>query len=225
MESTLSEKKCGKCKSIKPLENFTKSICRKSGYESSCKTCVKMYRMQHKEDRKLYIEKNKEKFQQYNTEYGTKWRIDNNNKQKEYFKQYYQKNKEKINERMKDKRINNSQFQIANNLRSRLGKALNGICKSAKTLQLLGCTIHDLKYHLESKFTSGMNWYNYGRRCNTITWEIDHIIPCSYFDLTNPNEQKKCFHYSNLQPLWASDNVRKSNKLVEQHTSIAGTVP
>lgn len=73
--------------------------------------------------------------------------------------------------------------------------------------KLVGCTLIELKQHLESQFTIGMSWQNQG------AWHIDHIIPCSSFDLTKPSEQKKCFHYTNLQPLWAYDNLSKSNKL------------
>ena len=61
-------------------------------------------------------------------------------------------------------------------------------------------------YHIQNKFTEGMLWDNYG------LWHIDHIRPCSKFDLSKPKEQRKCFHYSNLQPLWAIDNIRKGSR-------------
>ena len=73
--------------------------------------------------------------------------------------------------------------------------------------KLVGCNLLKLRQHLESQFTVGMSWKNQG------AWHIDHIIPCASFNLTNPSEQKKCFHYSNLQPLWACDNLSKSSKL------------
>ena len=75
---------------------------------------------------------------------------------------------------------------------------------SESTKKLLGCSIEFLKQHLESQFTDGMNWANYGK------WHIDHILPCASFDKSKPEEQSKCFNYSNLQPLWALDNMCKS---------------
>ena len=78
--------------------------------------------------------------------------------------------------------------------------------KSASTKILIGCSIDFLKQHLESKFQQGMSWKNYGK------WHIDHIRPCASFDLSQAREQKKCFHYKNLQPLWARDNILKKNK-------------
>jgi len=70
-------------------------------------------------------------------------------------------------------------------------------------MKLVGCSIDFLKQHLENKFKPGMSWKNYGK------WHIDHIRPCASFDLRKPAEQKKCFHYSNLQPLWAKENLVK----------------
>lgn len=90
-------------------------------------------------------------------------------------------------------------------LRARMHTALRAAkCgKASKSLQLLGCTWHELVSHLESRFTGGMSWDNIG------AWHIDHIRPCASFDLTDPAQQIQCFHYTNLQPLWAEDNIRK----------------
>ena len=73
-------------------------------------------------------------------------------------------------------------------------------------MELTGCSKNDLLKHLESKFTEGMTFENYGE------WHIDHIRPCASFNLEDPEEQKKCFHWTNLQPLWALDNIRKGDK-------------
>lgn len=99
-------------------------------------------------------------------------------------------------------------FKLLVGLRNRLGHALNGNSKSASTIELLGCTPEHARFHIESQFTEGMTWENI---------HIDHIQPCASFDLEDPNEQRKCFHYSNLQPLFASDNLRKSDKIVPEH--------
>lgn len=72
---------------------------------------------------------------------------------------------------------------------------------------LLGCTGEEFKHHLESKFQPGMSWENMSG------WHIDHIRPCVSFDLTDLEEQKRCFHFSNLQPLWALENQKKWTKL------------
>jgi len=93
--------------------------------------------------------------------------------------------------------------RIVENLRRRTRAVLAGINKSKATLALIGCDPIYLKEHLEGQFTSGMSWDNYGE------WHIDHIVPCNDFDLTKPEEQSKCFHYTNLQPLWAIDNLKK----------------
>jgi hypothetical protein len=90
---------------------------------------------------------------------------------------------------------------------SRINISLKHNRKSLKTEILIGCSISKLKIYLESKFIEGMSWHN------RELWHIDHIIPCDSFDLSNPDQQKKCFHYTNLQPLWKEDNLKKSNKL------------
>lgn len=74
---------------------------------------------------------------------------------------------------------------------------------------MLGCDFEFFINYIESKFLSGMTWQNHTRT----GWHIDHIMPCASFDLTDPEQQKKCFHYSNLQPLWAEDNLRKGDKV------------
>ena len=71
-------------------------------------------------------------------------------------------------------------------------------------MTLIGCSIEKLKKHFEKQFKSDMSWFNYGK------WHIDHIKPCCKFDLRKISEQKKCFHYTNLQPLWAKENFRKN---------------
>ncbi len=99
------------------------------------------------------------------------------------------------------------------NLRKRIYNAIsqkrcNGAVKSAKTIELLGTSIDTVYKHLEAQFKDGMTWENYGK------WHVDHILPCSSFDLTKPEEQLKCFNYKNLQPLWAIDNLKKHAKIL-----------
>lgn len=92
---------------------------------------------------------------------------------------------------------------IAYLLRQRIHDALKGRAKGDSLVGLLGCTIESCRDHLSEQFEEGMSWQNHGE------WHIDHRRPCASFDLTNEEEQKMCFHYTNLQPMWASDNLSK----------------
>jgi len=94
-------------------------------------------------------------------------------------------------------------------LRKRVRNALLGTAKAETTMNLLGCSMEELRRHLESNFEEGMSWGNHGIH----GWHIDHKIPCSAFDLTDPEQQKECFNFRNLQPLWAKDNWSKGNKI------------
>jgi len=98
-------------------------------------------------------------------------------------------------------------YRLKKSLVSRYRKAIVGACSStANTLRLLGCSIDEARLHLASQFSDGMSWENFGE------WHIDHIRPCASFDLTDPEQQKECFHFSNLQPLWAEENIRKGDR-------------
>ena len=108
----------------------------------------------------------------------------------------------------KNRRKIDPMFSIKKNLRNRVWLALKGLSKSDKTLELLGCKVEELKKHLEKKFEDGMNWDNYG------VWHVDHIIPCANFDLSDPEQQKICFHYTNLQPMWGEKNIQKGSRLI-----------
>ena len=101
-------------------------------------------------------------------------------------------------------------FKLIQNLRKRVYNALKGITKSDTTKNLLGCSIEYLKQHLENQFQLGMTWDNYGK------WHVDHKKPCCKFDFTKIEQQRECFHYTNLQPLWAIDNLKKSGKYSEK---------
>ena len=98
------------------------------------------------------------------------------------------------------------EFIIRNRLHTRLHGAIHGKIKAAKTMELLGCSTAEFKAHIQSLFQPGMTWENMG------SWHIDHIRPVCSFDLTDSEQQRCCFHYSNLQPLWAADNLKKWKK-------------
>jgi hypothetical protein len=109
----------------------------------------------------------------------------------------------------RNRRQTNPAFKIATVLRTRMYGVLAGLRKSAPTVKLLGCSLEDFKKYLEARFLPGMSWENHGAK----GWHVDHVIPCAAFDLTDPEQQKICFHHTNLQPLWARDNLRKSASL------------
>ena len=102
-------------------------------------------------------------------------------------------------------------YKLAKRIRTRVGKFIRHK-KCAPTSTLTGCSWHMLRDWLESKFKRGMTWDNYGK-----VWHIDHIMPCASFDLTKPDQQRACFHYSNLQPMFAVENIKKSDKMPSNH--------
>ena len=136
----------------------------------------------------------------------------NRQKTVENARKYYKNNKEKrmkkIIEYTNKKLKTDINWILKKRLRGRLWQALKGKNKSKRTMELLGVPHIDfLKTWLECKFKEGMTWEN------RHLWHIDHVLPCSSFDLTKPEEQAKCFHYTNLQPLWAGENLSKGNRI------------
>ena len=148
----------------------------------------KLNRQMLNEINRIYYLKNKQKI----AKYGKKWK---------------QLNKEKLNKRYINRLKTDINLKIRKYLQTRIWSALRGIHKSVRTMELIGCTIEQLRRHLKKQFKPGMSWSNYGK------WHVDHIIPCASFDLSKSEEQRKCFHYTNLQPLWAEENIIKSDKL------------
>jgi hypothetical protein len=109
--------------------------------------------------------------------------------------------------RSKIERMKNPVFGVVKNLRRRVNDVIRRNLKSASTLTLLGCSVDQFLGHLEINFEEGMAWDNYGS-----AWHVDHRRPCASFDLTKPEEQRICFNWKNLQPLFAKDNLRKGAK-------------
>lgn len=158
---------------------------------------------------KEYAIKNKDRLKKYRKERRIKyidkfkiaereWRLKNKNHIREYNNKHHS-----------DRIKNDINYRLRFRLRGRIWKALKGKNKSATTMELIGCSFDELKQYLELKFKPGMSWENYGKN----GWAVDHIIPCAFFDLTDRTEQKICFHYSNLQPLWEKENYDKRAKI------------
>lgn len=152
-------------------------------------------------------------------EKGKKYRINNKNKIITANHLHYIKNKKSILKRhlnyLNHKRKTNIHFRLYDNLRSRIHDALKYNHKSARTTELIGCSINELHKHLEKQFIAGMNWKNYGK------WHVDHIVPCASFNLSNKEDQYKCFHYTNLQPMWALDNIKKGKNITNVYKPFA----
>jgi hypothetical protein len=191
---------CGKCNK-KHREWIKGTQC------NNCRSLAKQHCYQNNKlkylDRikKYYEENKKEKLN-----YAKKYRDKNQDKYKEYFTKNAQKIYKQRAIREKERRKTDLSYRIYSNLRHRLYRAIKLSKKTQDTLDYLGCSIEELKDHLEKKFTKGMSWDNYGE------WHIDHIRPCASFNLSIKKQQKVCFHFTNLQPLWAIDNLRKSDK-------------
>jgi hypothetical protein len=221
-------KRCKKCKAEKQIEMFYRQKAGIFGVTSVCKECSKIY------SKKYYLE-NKERLATLGREWHKsnkesvskrhkKNRLENleaykatskkyysNNKKahRQYCKKWAERNPDKIKE-YAAKKNKNLNTRIGNTLRSRVRDAVRRsyYISGASIYEIIGCNTKTLKIHLESQFKDGMTWDNYGM----YGWHIDHIKPCAAFDLTDIEEQKKCFHYSNMQPLWADENIKKGAK-------------
>ena len=199
------------------MENEKRIAKNKRGkqYRESHKEDTKKYRESHKEDAKKYRESHKEDAKRYhqNNKINAKKYYQNHKEEiKINAKKYYQMNKEKNKEKRKEY-INtqlktNMNFKLAHYLRNRLRIALYNNQKAGSAVKDLGCPISELKLYLESKFQPGMSWDNWSKT----GWHIDHIKPLASFNLQNRKEFLKACHYTNLQPLWAEDNLSKNNK-------------
>lgn len=167
-------------------------------------------KLRRKMRKKEWYETNRDKIRARENAAKKVYREKNKDKIKKYASYYNKKNKEKNRIYYKLRRKNNTQHKLTRNLRGRLYNALKKNQKVGSFIRDLGCSIDELKIHLESKFQSGMTWDNYG----FYGWHIDHIKPLDSFDLTKREQFLEACHYTNLQPLWAKDNWSKRNKMV-----------
>jgi hypothetical protein len=183
---------------------------RKDGRYPQCKLCQKFKIERWASKNKSHITQYHKDYYQSNKSKVKEYQQQNKIRRAKYMKMWRNKNKSRLKEYKRNyhnlvesKDINS---KLLHNLRSRLQQSIKQNKKWARTMELVGCSVNDLKKHLESKFVNGMSWDNYGRT----GWHIDHILPCYSFDLSKEDEQRKCFHYTNLQPLWAVENCRKN---------------
>lgn len=150
---------------------------------------------------KKWRDKNKEHY----SEYQKQWYAENKDKFIEYKRKWREANKDRENKKKRNRYNSDINFKLVNILRSRLNAAIRNSQKVGSAVDDLGCSIEELIEYLESQFEPWMSWDNHGE------WHIDHIKPLASFDLSNPEQLKKACHYTNLQPLKASDNMSKNS--------------
>lgn len=209
---------CGTCSYIyKVRSKTTSSICRscrpkKNRYTIKCLSCDK--EVSAKTSKKIYCNHNCAA-RHYLLE--IKKDPQKHNDYKEKRKIYSINNKDAALKRHKNRYHSDINYRLQANLRTRLHSALRGSWKNGSAVSDLGCSIEFLKEYLENQFTEGMTWDNYPE------WHIDHIVPISCFDLTNHEELMKACHYTNLQPLWAKDNIIKRDNIYTKEAPYART--
>lgn len=230
-EDDVEKKYCCTCKEYKPISNYNPCKYSWDKLRPECKDCLHSKRVNNKSNmteynkkywektkveqsakHKIWVQNNKEHIQQKNKDYRLKYgkEIDKKDWQKRKDNQEYRENHRKyIRQYEKMKRATDLHFKIKSNFLRRAREMIPIEYRPKSMLSLLGCSVADLKKHLEYQFDNRMTWNNY----KLLGWHVDHIVPCDYFDLTNPIHQKRCFHWSNLQPLWGKENISKSNKM------------
>ena len=222
-------KTCSKCKKEKEVGDFYKNKRNVDGLQIWCRGCKKDYILKNKEKIAAYCKEYRSNHKEQMAQYKKEFRERNKEKLVVYMKDYQIKNRDHIVTKKKEYRLNNKehlatkrnvyvknriktdiQFRLSYLLRSRLCKAVKSNQKSGSAIQDLGCTIPELKSHLEGQFQDGMTWKNHSR----VGWHIDHKIPLDFYDLTNREQFLLAVHYTNLQPMWAIENLKKGNKII-----------
>jgi len=181
----------------------------------------KKYNAENKEKIAAYQKKWRESNVEHRKEQHNKWCEENAEKHRQSARDYYYANKERRNQQSRAYHKNNREKinkqrkvwiakvenRLGQNLRVRLVMAIRRGSKAGSAVKDLGCSIPELKLYLEAKFQPGMTWDNYGSG-----WHVDHIRPLANYYLTDREVLKQLVHYTNLQPMWAIDNIKKSNK-------------
>ena len=219
----MESKVCSKCKQEKKVCEFGKSKSSKDGLLYCCKKCNNKRSVEYRKNNpekvleitRNWTAKNPEwvynrhkKWRDENRELANEIKRDWLNKNPEKRKQYRENYKPRKREQRKERRNTDPIFNLTNRMRGRLRKYLIilNISKKNKTFEIVGCTPEFLKEHLEKQFVDGMTWENRNK------WHIDHKIPLS--SAKTEEELYKLCHYTNLQPLWAEENLKKSNKII-----------
>ena len=208
-------KTCTKCSVDKLLCEYT---LHRGKPKSRCKRCeairVNDYRLKNydliKEKKKKYWVENRHRLLDAHNEKSRLYFIANPEKKKESSRRWAAKNRAKNIEYTRNRYNSDPEFNISIKHRRRIFMALKriGAGRKDRMIELLGCDYAFFKKYIENRFTVGMNW----GLILTGKIHLDHIKPCSKFDLLDIEQQKICFHYTNYQPMWATDNMKKHNK-------------
>lgn len=184
MREGVAGKVCRTCSEWRPLSDYDSSKVIRDGLENRCRACgrARALAYYHVNRDAIKAKRKTPEFRARERAYQAVW--------------------------TKERLASDLNYRIKRRLRHRIWRALKGLRKERPTLELLGCSVDQLREHLEAQFTKGMTWENYGQP----GWEIDHIRPCASFDLSDSEQLAACFHYTNLQPLWGPDNWKKGSK-------------
>lgn len=186
-------KKCTSCNEMKNIDEFYKTSRHIDGLFYHCKSCDKI-----KKDLKRTTKDHKDKEKEYNKKRNT-------NPEIKLFRKKYQleyNQRPQVRKKLNDRFKNDINFKMSTLLRNHLNRTLKGINKTSSVLDLVDMDITSFKDYIESKFLEGMSWDNWGS-----IWELDHIKGCCNFDLSKIEEQEKCFHFSNYQPLFKTTEI------------------
>jgi len=226
---TYTKKRCSKCGESKLLKEFSKDINNMNGLNSQCKQCDSGYSKQYYQDNIEQCKRKSKEWTEENPGYKKEWEAANPGYREKYREEWYNTNpdydknrrsqqcfKDKKNKQARDRKKTDPTFKLNENIRVYINKSLKKGGKNGMSLKaILGYTIKELITHLESKFTEGMTWENYGG--GKYEWSLDHIIAVSKWDITSAECQalKDCWALDNLQPLWHVRNMEKGNKPME----------
>lgn len=203
---------CGKCQVEKPLAEFCKNKAMTDGLTWQCRACTKAYKDRYYATNKIILlAEMRERYAADPSRFRAAEAARRARDPAAYNARalIYQKvNAKKVNARHsiyeRERRLTDIQFRLKQRLRGRINKAVRGMKKAGSAVADLGCSVEFLKGWLEAQFQTGMSWDNYGS-----VWHIDHKEPLSAFDLANRSQFLLASNYTNLQPLWASENIRK----------------
>lgn len=192
------QKFCNHCKIVKPSTLFRKTTALGLRYRDECNDCLPGLQEIRLQRRKENARRAHNPWSGYSADELEILRA---------------KSRERNRDRHRSGKVrkyfqNNINARLSRCLRASLNNALNGKTKSGSHIKDLGCTVDQLKKHLESQFKPGMTWNNHTLK----GWHIDHIKPLSSFDLSDREQFLQAVHYTNLQPLWAHENLTKKCK-------------
>ena len=231
-----AQKRCSKCNETKPVSAFHKNRGNLDGLCCRCKLCARAARIvSYAKNREACLRRGREYHKKHRDRAVTYWQT-HREAYREYGREYYSRhkrkrlaegqayreaNREEIRQKSHSaasrqyyrerhqKQKCNPQYRLARALRSRLYAAIKSQAKCGSAVYDLGCSVPDLVAHLSQQFLPGMTWANHGK------WHVDHIQPLALFDLAEPKQLKQACHFTNLQPLWAVDNIRKGARINE----------